>query len=261
MPRLARITIYPVKSLPGVNVGYAALTANGALRHDREYAIVDARGNYVNGKRTPAIHRLNASCAIDGDAVRVTLFNGSDAQTYALDHSAQLAVLEARLSHYFGEPAHIERNTQGGFPDDPDASGPTIIAAASFTAAAAWYPGCNADDMRRRFRANLELDDCPAFWEDRLFGDPGVTVKFRVGDARWLGTNPCKRCVVPTRDPASGDELSGFQRTFVQQRKAALPAWANRARFDFYYRFATNTRAAAEAAGKIIRVGDDVEIL
>ena len=106
-----------------------------------------------------------------------------------------------------------------------------------------------------------KLDDCPAFWEDQLFGDPDTTVKFRVGEAELLGTNPCKRCVVPTRDPSTGDELAGFQRTFVQQRKATLPSWANRARFDFYYRLATNTRAADDVAGKIIRIGDTVEAL
>ena len=261
MPRLARITVYPIKALPGVDVDHASLTAGGALRHDREYAIVDAQGNYINGKRTPAIHRLDAWCAIDGDTVRVTLHSGASKETFALDDSAQLAALAARLSHYFGEPVHIERDTQGGFPDDPEASGPTVIATASIIEAATWYAGFTATDIRRRFRANLELDACPAFWEDRLFGDPDTTVKFRVGAAQLLGTNPCKRCVVPTRDPSSGDALAGFQRTFVQQRKATLPAWANRARFDFYYRFATNTRAADDVEGKIIRIGDAVEML
>jgi uncharacterized protein len=261
MPRLSRIVVYPVKSLPGVEVDRATLTIGGALRHDREYALFDARGNYVSGKRTPAIHRLDVSCAIDGDTVRVTLRSDAGAQNFVLGDSAQQASLEARLTQHFGEPVHIERNTRGGFPDDPDASGPTIISTASLAAAATWYPGFTIADTRRRFRANLEMDDCPAFWEDRLFGDPGTTVKFRVGEAQLLGTNPCKRCVVPTRDPSNGDELSGFQRTFVQQRNAALPDWANRSRFDFYYRFATNTRGEKEAEGKVIRVGDAVELL
>jgi uncharacterized protein len=256
MTVLARIILYPVKSLPGVAVDAATLTTGGALRFDREYALFDAHGNYVNGKRTPAIHRLDASCAIDGDTVRVTLAG----ESFDLGDSAQQAVLAARLSEHFGEPVHFERNTRGGFPDDPEASGPTIISAASLAAAATWYPGFTVEDTRRRFRANLELDDCPAFWEDRLFGDPDTTVKFRVGEARLLGTNPCKRCVVPTRDPSNGEALSGFQRTFVQQRKATLPTWANRERFDFYYRFATNTRGTAGVEGKVIHVGDGVEL-
>jgi uncharacterized protein YcbX len=261
VPRLSRITVYPIKSLPGVDLDHATLTEGGALRHDREFALFDASGNYINGKRTPAIHRLGASCAIHGDTVRVTLCSGADMETFALDDSAHLAALETRLTQYFGEPVHIERDTHGGFPDDPDASGPTVVSTASLVEAAKWYAGFTAADMRRRFRANLELDDCPAFWEDRLFGALGVTVKFRVGDVLLLGTNPCKRCVVPTRDPSTGDELTGFQRTFAQQRKATLPAWANHAQFDFCYRLATNTRAANDAASQIIRLGDAVEIL
>jgi len=79
-----------------------------------------------------------------------------------------------------------------------------------------------------------------------------------------LGTNPCKRCVVPTRDPSNGNEIAGFQRTFVQQRRITLPAWANRKWFDFYYRFATNTRTtgvAGSTEGKVIRISDTVEML
>lgn len=262
MPRLARILIYPVKSLPGVRVEQATLTACGALVHDREYRLRGANG-IVNGKRNARIHQLPAACAIDDGKVRVTLGSGGAAQSFVLGEAgdAQHSQLEARLTAFFGEAVHIDRDTQGGFPDDPDAPGPTVVADASLAAAASWYPGQTADDMRRRFRANLEFADCPAFWEDRLFGSPGKTVAFRIGDAQLIGTNPCQRCVVPTRDPSSGSELTAFQRTFVQQRRASLPPWANRERFDFCYRFATNTRGGGDTAGKIIRVGDPVDLL
>jgi uncharacterized protein YcbX len=261
MPRLARIVIYPVKSLPGVSVSEAALCANGALVHDREYVLCGA-GGIINGKRDARIHRLEAHCAIDGGNVLITLGTGAAAQTYALP--AQQAELAARLTQFFGEPVRLEHDAAGGFPDDPDAPGPTLVSEASLATVADWFPGLSTDDMRRRFRSNLEIADCPAFWEDRLFGDPGVPVAFRVGEAHLIGTNPCKRCIVPTRDPGNGDALAGFQSTFVQQRRATLPAWAHRAHFDFYYRLATNTRAAANAdgsAGKIIRVGDSVETI
>jgi uncharacterized protein YcbX len=256
MPLLSRICIYPIKSLPGVSVGEATLTARGALAHDREYLLLGASG-IINGKRNARIHRLDASCAIDNGNVLVTLGSGAAAETFSLP--AQRPQLETRLTQFFGEPVRMERDTDGGYPDDRDAPGPTIVAEASLAAVAGWYPGLTVDDVRRRFRTNLEIAGCPAFWEDRLFGDPGAAVSFRVGDAQLLGTNPCQRCVVPTRDPSSGSELAGFQRTFVQQRRAKLPAWANRDRFDFYYRLATNTRAAGTSDGTLIRVGDTVE--
>lgn len=262
MPGLSRIYVYPVKSLPGVSVNQAALTASGALRHDREYLLHGA-GGIINGKRNPRIHQLDAACAITDGEVLVTLGTagaGGAAQTYALP--AQSTELAARLTQFFGEPVRIERNSEGGFPDDPDAPGPTIVSEASLAAVTSWYPGLTLDDIRRRFRTNLEIAGCPAFWEDRLFGDPGAGVTFRIGDVLLVGTNPCKRCVVPTRDPSTGDTFTGFQRLFTQQRRATLPPWANRARFDFYYRFATNTRAADDAqgsTGKIIRVGAVVD--
>ena len=62
--------------------------------------------------------------------------------------------------------------------------------------------------MRQRFRANLETASCPAFWEDQQFGAPGETMTFRVGAAKLIGTNSCKRCVVPTRDPSGAGELT-----------------------------------------------------
>lgn len=70
--------------------------------------------------------------------------------------------------------------------------------------------------MRQRFRANLEIASCPAFWEDRQFSAPGEIVTFRVGTAKLIGTNSCKRCVAPTRDPSCAGELA------VSQRKVAV---------------------------------------
>lgn len=269
MPQVSRILIYPVKALPGVEVVQATLGMHGNLVHDREYALVDSAQNFINGKRNPRIHKLDVSCALEENAVRVSIGSGASGETqgetFVLDDSAARAqdrvALEACLTRHFGEPVHIVRNAGSGFPDDGDNPGLTLIADASLAEVASWYPGHTAHDMRRRFRANIEVAGCPAFWEDQLYGDPGMDIAFRIGEARLFGTNPCKRCVVPTRDPATGDELPGFQRTFVQRRKTTLPLWARRSRFDFYYRLSTNTRAGGEAAGKIIRVGDEVEML
>src|ERR1700737_2579441 len=60
-PHLARMTLYPIKSLDGVVVEHARLLASGALEHDRTFAIRDREGHFVNGKRTPAVHALRSS--------------------------------------------------------------------------------------------------------------------------------------------------------------------------------------------------------
>ena len=265
MPTLSHITLYPVKALPGVDVEHAALTIRGGLVHDRQYALIGNGGAYINGKRNARIHQLNVSCHIDDGNVVVAIRSETGSKTFVLGDDAQYRSsskeLEAELSRYFDERVTVVREDTGGFPDDPDSPGPTVISAASLAAVADWYPGLTEHDMRRRFRANLEFSDCPPFWEDQLFGDPGTLVKFQVGEVSLLGSNPCKRCVVPTRDPATGIEFQGFQRTFVEQRKKSLPTWAKRSRFDLYYRLAVNTCPADNQAGKSIRVGDLVRIL
>ena len=61
MPYLSRITIYPVKSLEGYDVDEATVLPGGALDYDRRFAIRDAAGKWVNGKRTDDVHRLRSS--------------------------------------------------------------------------------------------------------------------------------------------------------------------------------------------------------
>ncbi|NDC55027.1 MAG: molybdenum cofactor biosysynthesis protein, partial [Planctomycetia bacterium] len=52
MPTLDRITLYPVKSLDGIDVETARVLPSGALEHDRRWRLVDLDGRVVNAKRT-----------------------------------------------------------------------------------------------------------------------------------------------------------------------------------------------------------------
>ena len=70
-PILSHILIFPIKSLDGIAVQQARVLPGGALEHDREFAIVDTQGNYVNGKRTAKIHQLRSQ--FDLSQRRVTL--------------------------------------------------------------------------------------------------------------------------------------------------------------------------------------------
>ena len=88
----------------------------------------------------------------------------------------------------------------------------------------------------------------------------GEDVLFRVGKVVLAGTNPCQRCVVPTRDTQTGEAWPRFVSTFTQQRQATLPAWAESSRFDHFYRLAVNTRLA-RGRGGMIHVGDAVEVM
>src|SRR5205085_3132039 len=116
------------------------------------------------------------------------------------------------------------------------------------------------DQVRLRFRANLEIGDVEPFWEDRLFGAAGAVQPFRIGPVLLGGTNPCQRCVVPSRDPATGEIWPEFARQFAQQRAALLPAWSRRDRFDHFYRLTVNTRLIAETT-EHLRIGDAIKLV
>ena len=99
-----------------------------------------------------------------------------------------------------------------------------------------------------------------AFSEDRLVAVEGGAVPFQVGAATLYGTNPCQRCVVPTRSPETGESWTGFQRAFAQHRQAEFPPWGERSRFNHFYRLAVNTLVRGNQR-QPIQVGDAVRLV
>lgn len=258
--KVSRLIIYPIKSLDGVEVHEAKVTVGGILENDRIYAIADAEGKVVNGKRTPRVHALRS--AFSADFREVTLWEqGSESskQTFAFTDPDPL---HRWLSAFFGFEVELWHEAQKGFPDDREAFGPTVVAEDSLREVASWFPGVTLESSRCRFRANIELagDDSVPFWEDQLYGEPGTFKPFTIGDVQFLGHNPCQRCAVPPRDQSTGEAISGFQKTFMERRRATLPPWANVARFNHYYRFTVNTSVPPSEAGKVVRVGDTISL-
>jgi uncharacterized protein len=236
--------------------------ASGALEHDRRFAIFDVNGEVINGKRTPAVHRLH--CEFDPLRRFVVLRLRPNGQAIGFHIDREKAELQRWLSDYFGvtDPLHIEEDATGGFPDDRDAPGPTVISEATLATVAGWFTGMTVDEVRSRFRPNLEIGGVAPFWEDQLFGGDGEVIVFAIGEARLAGTNPCQRCVVPSRWSLTGEvgPDAAFAKTFAELRRRSLPSWADTSRFNHYYRLAVNTRPAA-AGEATINVGDPVRII
>ncbi len=258
MAHLEKVFIYPIKSLDATPVTSTTIVENGGLEFDRRYAIVDAGGEYVNGKREPRIHRLRAT--VDLEKAVVTLGERRAERSHEFHLEDDRGDLEAWLSEFFERPVSLFRSDEGGFPDDTDASGPTVIGAGTLERVASWYGGIDVVEMRRRLRPNLIVDGVPAFWEDRLYDDPGRVVPCTVGEATLHGVNPCQRCVVPTRDPDTGEPTPNFRERFVTRRESTLPDWASTAWFDHYFRLMANTRVPASSWGVDVAVGDDLEV-
>ncbi len=251
---LGRIVVYPIKSLDGVAVSEAAITAGGFLEHDRVYAIVDQDGKVVNGKRDARVHRLRSRFDAAFGEVHIAA-DGTGGETFPL---AEPDGLNRWLSSFFGFGVRVQADALRGFPDDREAFGPTVVGEASLRAVARWFPDLDLASVRGRFRANLELvgPDAPPFCEDELFGAAGELRPFAIGPVQFRGHNPCQRCVVPTRDPRTGEAIAGFQKRFMELRRETLPPWANPTRFNHFYRFTINTSVPPTEAGKRLRVGD-----
>jgi uncharacterized protein YcbX len=129
--------------------------------------------------------------------------------------------------------------------------------------------------MRRRIRANIEIDGVSAFWEDHLFPKSNPvsslhdnisvtttanTVDFYIGNTLFTGINPCLRCVVPTKDPDTGESYPHFQKIFAQQRQKTLPIWAEPSQFQGFYRLAVNTRLHPSESAKNITIGAEIQL-
>jgi uncharacterized protein YcbX len=256
MPKIARIDIFPIKSLDGVSVTEAEVLPSGALKGDREFAIVDNAGRFVNGKRNAKVHQLRSIFDLQARTVTLWVQGNHDRMVFDLDRDRN--AMSEWLSAYFDQPVHIAQNLGMGFPDDTDSPGPTIISTATINEIASWFPPLTYQQIQRRLRTNIELDAEVSFWEDRLFTTAGDSILFKLGEVAIEGINPCQRCVVPTRDPETADAYPDFQKIFIRKRDEALPEWVERSRFNHFYRLAINTRIPSAEAGKKLIVGAEL---
>jgi uncharacterized protein YcbX len=259
MPHLAGVYIYPVKSLDPVAVPSVRVIKSGGLEGDRLFAMFNAEGKYVNGKKQPRVHHLQSQYDFLTRTLMLRPRTDKTWRAFQLDNDHER--LQTWLAEYFGFPVTFKEDPAAGFPDDTDAPGPTVISVATLEEVASWFPGLTVEQIRIRFRANLEIGGVPAFWEDRLYGPKPDRVAFQIGNVLFHGNNPCQRCVVPPRDPFTGEGYPGFSQTFTAKREATLPGWAEKSRFNHYYRLAVNTLVPASEIGKVLQIGDEIRVI
>lgn len=258
-PTLSRIEIFPIKSLDGVCLSRSPVLKSGALQGDRQWAMVNPQGRFVNGKSTPLVHRIRAIFSPDLQTVELSQLDRTTCHSFDLYH--ERPALEQWLSDVLGQEITLQDNLELGFPDDTRSPGPTIISTATLTTLQVAFPDLSLAELRRRFRTNLEISNVPAFWEDQLYGRRDDGVPFRIGSVQLLGVNPCQRCIVPTRDSLEGIATPGFQQQFTAFREAHLPDCVPRDRFNHFYKLAVNTRPAAPLPFEaLLQVGDAVQV-
>jgi uncharacterized protein YcbX len=294
MPILGRITIYPVKSLDGVIVEEARVLAAGGLEHDRRWRLIDADGRVIHAKSTPLLLAIRADINVDEAVIRLAV----DPAALAIEREAvprRLASLRPAsfplvpgragpcgwLEEAVGRAVMLQERKDGGFPDDGDATGPTVVASATLLEVARWFE-FEIDECRRRFRMNLELADCEAFWEDAVASparpacrsDAPETVAstmvdleadlpspeplaFAIGSAAFRATGVCRRCGVPLRNSRTTEVTPHFRDAFEARRRYGLRADVEAAEWGDCYRLAINTITTMPGH---IRCGDDVRL-
>jgi len=257
-PVVDRITIYPVKSLDGISLQRAQIGAGGCLVHDREYAIIDSNGKFVNGKSNARVHLLRST--IDFENGVISLRHETETNWNHFHLKNDKAALDEFLSAFFEMPVALYQNTQGEFLDIPVKSGVTVLSTASLQTVCTWFNNMAIKETRKRFRATIEITAVPAFWEDRLFFEEGTAIEFNIGDVVFQGISPRARCVVPTRHPETGEMIHGFQKLFAQQRTANLPPWSTLDDYNHGYLLFVGCYIPPSEFGKWNGVGDELKI-
>ena len=213
----------------------------------------DEEGNFINGKSNALVHSLRSAVNFENETIS---FRPVVETTWKHFHlKKERSAIESFLTDYFGIKTSLLHNQTGRFMDIPDISGVTILSTASLQEVSAWFDNMNLDETRKRFRATIEIEGVPAFWEDHLFSKEGRVIEFKIGDVTLFGMSPRARCVVPTRNPETGEVTHAFPKSFARHRASSLPEWSNLEEYGHNYYLTVNCYIPATEIGKTIETG------
>ena len=255
LPRVERLTVYPVKGLDGVTLEEGRILDGGTLQYDREFALFDGDGKVMNGKRTDRVHDLETDFDPETRTLAVETPAG-ERRSFTLEREASEAA--EWFSDFFGVELSLEWDADLGYVDRRG-MGPSVISTETLEAVASWFDGMTVEGARRRLRANVEVSGVEPFWEDRFVGADAPA--FEADGVRFEGVTPCGRCVVPARDPDTGEPLPEFRERFVRKREETFPAWADSDAFDHFYTLMLVASVPEADRGATMAVGDRVTVV
>jgi uncharacterized protein YcbX len=257
MPRLERLRVYPVKGFDGVEVDAADVLDGGTLEYDREFAFFDGDA-VVNAKREDRIHALSTDFDPESGAFVVETLDG-ETERFILERERERERAEAWFESALGiDGLTLKRDRTRGFVDRRE-MGPSVVSTGTLREIASWFDELSVESVRRRLRANVEISGVLAFWEDRFVGAGAPA--FEVGGVRFEGVTPCGRCVVPGRDPDTGESLPAFRERFIEKRRQTFPQWADADAFEHHFVAMLIARVPESDRGRRLRVGDPVRVV
>lgn len=266
MLNITNISIYPVKSLRGVELDHAAVQNRG-LEGDRRWMLIDNNNRFISQRECPKMSTIRAVQVKDGlslefpDQTKIKVLfpdDSNDIEKVTIWNSTVEAALadenyNSFISNYLGTPCRLVympdwalRRVNPRFD-----SGNDIVSFAD------GYPfliigRTSLEELNKRltepvpmerFRPNLVFSGGEPFCEDNWS-------RIRIGEVVFRVVKPCERCVITTIDQNSG-KPSGPEplRTLATFRRSAGGTVL----------FGQNM--IAENPGPVIKIGDEVEIL
>src|SRR5215218_7884328 len=229
MPRVARLSIAPVRSL-GLQHPDSIEVTEAGVATDRRFFVVDGNGRLVD--RLVAGYLVQVAAETDPDAMwlRMTFPDGAVHEGHVLLDEPVRAAMYGRVA-----VGHVVRGpwsaALSGFLDRPvllvrcDLPGGTRIRDGETNvrnAVSLVSDGSLAELARhlgverldgRRFRMLLELDGAAAHEEDTWIGG-----SVAVGSAVLRITKPDARCAITTQDPDTGERDLDTLRTILRYR-------------------------------------------
>ncbi len=257
-PHISRIRIYPVKSLDPIELDHAEMGTYG-LKDDRNFAMMADNVHLINGKRTGLVNSLKAE--YDLEQGLITLSKRGDSEKESFELREENRELEAYLSSHFGMKLTLVHDTNGGLQDVPKRGSVSIVTEATLRSLQEDLKMEDLENLRLRFRTNIEISGVEAYWEDRLFNTPGKGVRFTIGDVEMVGICPRVRCNVPPRDPFTGETDKAFAKTMMASRAKHLPSDSHLYEYGNSYHLCVDTYISPQEKGKVIRLGDEVKPL
>lgn len=227
MPPTIKVTglsIYPVKSLAGINLKQSELDIMG-LKYDRRWMVVSPEGKFMTQRTFPQMALIHTEINNGALTLRKEGMDNHSVPTTSHDSAMMEATVwkdtlkvhkvsnetDVWLTQAIGEACHLvyisddvmrqcdlefaNEGEQTGFAD-----GFPILIISEASLDDLNQKLNNKVDMRR-FRPNIIIDGCEAFAEDQF-------TSFRIADIPMRGVKLCSRCPLPTVDPDTGIKTS-----------------------------------------------------
>lgn len=235
-PFLSKITIYPVKSLAGINVNHWQVNEKG-LRYDRKWMLIDEEQKFLSQRRLPRMALIKTAMvddelilsAPDMETISLSLNDSNEGEeliTKIWDDQCVARSVSVELDQWLStflkmpcrlvyQPETVIRavdpryalatdkvNFSDGFPF-------LIISKASL---ASLNQAMGLELAMARFRPNLVIEDCNAYAED-------CWREVSIGSINFRLPKPCSRCSVPTINPKTAEVTKEPLTTLSRLRK------------------------------------------